>query len=72
MKISIVEDALFRGGVSSKQETEANKLAAEILMPFPLIHKLMADGVRTIDDFTQALQVSKATISIRLGVSYPD
>lgn len=68
----IVEDALFRSGLSSKQETEANKLAAEILMPFPLIHKLMADGIRTIDDLAEALQVSKAAISIRLGVSYPD
>lgn len=30
----IVEDALFRSGLSSKQETEANRLAADILMPF--------------------------------------
>lgn len=68
----IVEDALFRGGLSSKQETEANKLAAEILMPFPLIEKLMGRGIRTIEELAEALEVSKAAISIRLGVSYID
>jgi Zn-dependent peptidase ImmA (M78 family) len=55
-----------------KQETEANKLAAEILMPFPLIEKLMGQGIRTIEGLAEALEVSKAAISIRLGVSYVD
>ncbi len=68
----IVEDALFRGGLSSKQEVEANQLAADILMPFPLIGRLMAQGNRTIDELSEALEVSKAAISIRLGVSYTD
>jgi hypothetical protein len=68
----IVEDALFRSGLSSKQETEANKLAADILMPFPLIQKLMAQGIRTIEELSESLQVSKTAISIRLGVSYAD
>jgi Zn-dependent peptidase ImmA (M78 family) len=68
----LVEDALFRGGLSSKQETQANQLAAEILMPFPLIEQLMAQGNRTIEELAEALEVSKAAISIRLGVSYPD
>jgi len=68
----IVEDALFRSGLSSKQETEANKLAADILMPFPLVQKLMGEGLRTIEELSEALQVSKAAISIRLGVAYAD
>jgi Zn-dependent peptidase ImmA (M78 family) len=69
----IVEDALFRNsGLSNKKETEANKLAADILMPYPLIEKLMADGVRTIQALADALQVSKAAISIRLGVPYTE
>jgi Zn-dependent peptidase ImmA (M78 family) len=69
----IVEDALFRNsGLSSKKETEANKLAADILMPYPLITKLMENGIRTIEDLADALEVSKAAISIRLGVPYAD
>jgi len=68
----LIEDALFRSGLSSKIETEANKLAAEILMPFGLIQKLIAADVRSIEDLSEALEVSKAAISIRLGVSYSD
>jgi hypothetical protein len=68
----LVEDALFRGKLSSKKETEANTLAAEILMPFSLIQKLMTEGIRTISELAEKLQVSKAAISIRLGISYTD
>jgi len=68
----IVEDALFRGGLSDSKEREANKLAADILMPFSLIEKLMQEGTRTVEGLSDALQVSKAAISIRLGVSYAD
>jgi Zn-dependent peptidase ImmA (M78 family) len=68
----IVEDALFRGALSDKKETEANKLAADILMPYSLIERLISQGIRTIDALSEALQVSKSAISIRLGVSYVD
>ncbi len=67
----IVEDALFRGALSSKKETEANQLAADILMPFPLIQKLMSQGKRTLSELGEALDVSKHAMAIRLGISYP-
>jgi len=68
----IIEDALFRGALSNKKETEANQLAADILMPFHLIEKLMAQGTRTLSELADALEVSKSAMAIRLGVSYPD
>ena len=68
----LAEDALFRGRLSNNKEIEANKLAAEILMPFRLIQKLMTEGFRTISQLAEELQVSKAAISIRLGVAYTD
>jgi Zn-dependent peptidase ImmA (M78 family) len=73
LRNGIVEDALYRNsGLSNGKEAEANKLAAEILMPYPLIQKLMEDGKRTLQTLSEALQVSKAAISIRLGVPYAD
>lgn len=71
LKDGIVEDALFRGALSSKKETEANQLAAEILMPFHLIQKLMSRGIRTLSELAEALEVSKTAMAIRLGVPYP-
>jgi Zn-dependent peptidase ImmA (M78 family) len=72
LKDGIVEDALFRGALSSKKETEANQLAADILMPFHLIKKLMSEGTRTLSELAEALEVSKPAMAIRLGISYPD
>jgi len=67
-----IEETLYRGGLSDQLETEANKLAADILMPLSLIEKLVRDGLVTIEDLATALQVSKTAIGIRLGASYVD
>ena len=32
----LVDDAMYRSGVSAREETEANMFAADLLMPFPL------------------------------------
>lgn len=67
-----IVETLYRGGLSSAKETEANKLAAEILMPYPLVERLMRDGVASIESLALALDVSKTAIGIRLGVTYAD
>ncbi len=67
-----IEETLYRGGLSDRLETEANKLAADILMPLSLIEKLMGDGKRSIEELAEALEVSKTAIGIRLGASYAD
>jgi hypothetical protein len=37
----LLEDIMYRGGLSNRQETQANQMAADILMPFSLINRLM-------------------------------
>ena len=66
----IVDDALYRSGLPGKIETEANELAAEILMPWRLIYRAMKEGHNTIPELAEIFQVSKSAMSIRLGVPY--
>lgn len=64
----LVDDTFYRSGLSERREFEANALAAEILMPWTLIRSLMNDGLREPVALANALQVSPAAMSIRLGL----
>lgn len=64
----LVDDTFYRSGLSERREYEANALAAEILMPWPLITRLMKDGERDVERLAESLQVSPAAMNIRLGV----
>lgn len=65
----ISDDALYRSGLSSKMETEANKLAADILMPRELIDRtFLIDKLNTVDQMATKFAVSNSAMSIRLGV----
>ncbi|RYY22857.1 MAG: ImmA/IrrE family metallo-endopeptidase [Sphingomonadales bacterium] len=64
----LVDDTFYRSGLSERREYEANALAAEILMPWPLVRRLMQGGERNVDNIAEALQVSPAAMNIRLGV----
>lgn len=55
--------------IGPKQETEANRFAASLLMPWPLINQLSDEG-RGLAELANMLNVSKHAISIRLGVPY--
>lgn len=68
----IVEDALLRAeGLSNQIEAQANRLAADILMPWSLISDLQSRGISTVEDLARALNVSNDAMSIRLlGLSY--
>jgi len=65
---SVVDDTYYRSGLSSRQETEANEFAADLLMPWSLIQKLTAAGVTTAEGLAEALQVSQVAMNIRLGI----
>ncbi len=62
----------YRSGLSTKEEGEANKLAADMLMPYDLIDSLMSRGINEIDALADALKVSKDALKIRLGVPVTD
>lgn len=49
------------------EETEANKFAANLLMPMEQINKLRESGITDPSKLAQKLNVSEAAIKIRLG-----
>lgn len=64
----LIEDILYRSGLSSREETQANQMAADILMPFPLIRKLVDQGAKSLEQLAAKLQVSQQALKIRLGL----
>ncbi len=66
----ITDDALYRSRLSNNIEAQANRLAADILMPFHLIDPLIDSGITDIQKLAEHFQVSANAISIRLGVPY--
>ena len=66
----IEDDVLYRSGLSSRIESEANGLAADILMPWHLVDEKILAGEINIKKLAKIFQVSPASMSIRLGVPY--
>lgn len=69
----ISDDVLYRSSLSDAREAEANRLAAEILMPQALIDEWLANA-RTlkvdnpIEYLAHRFEVSEAAMKIRLGL----
>lgn len=69
----IQDNALYRSHLSGRQETEANKMAADILMPWELIDEIIENSKRpTVEGLAKKLRVSRGAMSIRLGVPLDD
>ncbi|MCY4008014.1 MAG: ImmA/IrrE family metallo-endopeptidase [Rhodobacteraceae bacterium] len=66
----IQDDVLYRSGLSTKIESEANSFAADILMPWHLVDREIATGETDIKNLAMTFRVSPASMSIRLGVPY--
>lgn len=65
----LVDDTMYRSSlVSSAEEVQANRLAADIIMPFQLIQKMMNAGMTDVDVLAAAFQVSGTAMRIRLGI----
>jgi len=64
----LVDDAMYRSGLSSAEEAQANRLAAQILMPFPLIQRMVDAGVNDVATLAKMFQVSQPAMKIRLGI----
>lgn len=68
----ITDNVLYRSGVPEQKEYEANRLAADLIMPKALVvHRLKDLNVpvseEVIDYMANAFQVSKAAMEIRLS-----
>jgi|HubBroStandDraft_5_1064220.scaffolds.fasta_scaffold594148_2 hypothetical protein len=63
------DDAFYRSPLlSNREETDANRLAADILMPFHLLQRLQKQGIKSVNDLAAQLQVSPMAMKIRLGI----
>lgn len=64
----IVDDVLYRSTLSSRQEAEANRLAADILMPWDLLNAEIDRGTTDVRKLARMFEVSQSAMAIRLGV----
>ncbi len=64
----IVDDELHRSGLPSKIEREANRIAADILMPDALIEVLERECLDNVEDMARRLRVSKTALATKLGL----
>ena len=60
----LIEDALYRSGLSSRVEAQANGLAADLLMPRHLLAKYKD---KSVTDLAALFQVSEQAMRIRVG-----
>jgi Zn-dependent peptidase ImmA (M78 family) len=61
----------YRSKLTSKQETEANQYAADLLMPFSLINAFQEKGITDPEELARRLGVSLVAMKIRLGIPVP-
>lgn len=69
----VVDDTMYRSGLSSRREVEANRLAAELCMPRDLVeyHRGLLshlDRDELISEMAKRFKVSRSAMQIRLGV----
>lgn len=64
----IIDDGLYRSRLSNSMEAQANKLAADILMPWHLLNPYMEQGRNSVAQLAKVFEVSESAMSIRLGV----
>lgn len=68
----VVDSVLYRSKLTSRAEAEANRLAADILMPHAQIRRAISEGTvgtgkTQVDDLAQLFNVSRQAMDIRTG-----
>ncbi len=63
----LADNAMYRSGLSSQLETQANKLAADILMPMSEMDKRLEEEYN-ISKLAEYFEVSQQAIKVRLGI----
>lgn len=62
----LVDNQMYRSGLSDRVESEANRLAAELLMPASLVRAAWRGGNRSISKLAQAFEASDDAMRIRV------
>lgn len=66
----IEHDALYRSALGGPLEAEANRLAADILMPWHLLHEAIVEHGMSVVTLARKFSVSRNAMAIRLGIPY--
>ena len=64
----LYENTLLRGTMSNPQEVEANALAADLLMPFDVLHPVVETRKYGINELAKKFGVTRAAMLVRLGI----
>lgn len=64
----LYDDGLYRSGLSSAVERQADRFAADLLMPPHLIYNAMREHGRNVAVLAREFQVSERAMGITLGV----
>ena len=64
----LTDDALYRSGLSTMEEVRANRLAADILMPYDLVERSIKQGVKNVEDLAALFRVSVQAMRVRLEI----
>jgi hypothetical protein len=67
----LIDDKMYRSRLGNTKEAEANKLAAELLMPGRLIQQLRAEGVKNVEDLAKRFEVSLEAMKHRIKPGRP-
>ncbi len=67
----IFDDAMYRSEkMNSREEFEANNVAADLLMPRPLVVRYVRNGVSDVAQLAAKFQVSDAAMRVRMRYLY--
>lgn len=66
----ITDDALYRSRLSGPLERQANRFAANLLMPWDLVIEAVDQGVDSVEKLAAKFEVSRSAMSVRLEVPF--
>jgi len=71
-RAAVIDNGMYRSSLSNEVERQANRLAAELLMPEQVVRKLWNLGVKSIGQLSGIFHASEPAVRIRLEqLGYP-
>ena len=64
----ITDDALYRSRLGGGIEAQANRFAADLLIPNDLVKKFTKQGIDTVEALARKFNVSETAMAIKLGI----
>jgi Zn-dependent peptidase ImmA (M78 family) len=64
----LIDDTMYRSGLGNTVEAEANRLAADLLMPARLVGEFRSAGTNSPEELAKRFEVSVEALNLRLGL----